>query len=105
MVDVASYDKLFIGGEWVAPSSTNRFEVHSPTTGELLASVPEGLEADMDAAVAAARQAFDSGPWPTMPANERADAMQRLLDGINANAEELAQLITAEVGCPILFSH
>ena len=57
MVDVASYDKLYIGGEWVQPSSTNVFEVISPTSGQLLASAPEGLEADMDAAIAAARDA------------------------------------------------
>jgi betaine-aldehyde dehydrogenase len=105
MVDVASYDQLFIGGEWVQPSSSNVFQVHSPTTGELLGHAPEALEADMDKAIAAARGAFDNGPWPHLPASERADAMQRLLDGIYANAEELAQLITAEVGCPILFSH
>ncbi|MFN8051067.1 MAG: aldehyde dehydrogenase [Acidimicrobiales bacterium] len=105
MVDVASYDKLYIGGKWVEPSSTNVFQVISPTTGELLASAPEGLEADMDAAVAAARDAFDNGPWPQMSASERADAMQRLLDGIYANADELAQLITAEIGSPLLFSH
>ncbi|MEI2650818.1 MAG: aldehyde dehydrogenase [Microthrixaceae bacterium] len=105
MVDVASYDKLYIGGEWVQPSSTNVFEVISPTSGQLLASAPEGLEADMDAAIAAARDAFDNGPWPQMSAGERADAMQRLLDLINANANELAELITAEIGSPILFSH
>ena len=58
----------------------------------------------MDAAIAAAR-AFDNGPWPQMSAGERADAMQRLLDLINANANELAELITAEIGSPILFSH
>jgi len=105
MVDVASYDKLFIGGEWVTPSSTNTFEVISPTTGKLLATTPEGLEADMDAAVAAARNAFDHGEWPRLSANERADAMQRLLDLINESANDLAELITAEVGSPLLFSH
>ena len=105
MVDIASYDKLYIGGAWVQPSSSSVFQVISPTTGELLGSAPEGLEADMDAAIAAARDAFDNGPWPQMPAADRADAMQRLLDGINANADELAQLITAEIGAPLLFSH
>ena len=47
----------FIGGEWVAPSSTSFFEVHSPSTGELVGRTPEAMEADIDKAVAAAREA------------------------------------------------
>ncbi|MEZ5321889.1 MAG: aldehyde dehydrogenase [Microthrixaceae bacterium] len=105
MVDIASYDSLFIGGRWTAPSGDRRFQVNSPTTGAPVGSAPEGVEADMDAAIAAARQAFDTGPWPTTPAAERADAMARLLELFNANAQELAELITAEMGAPILFSH
>ena len=75
MVDVPSFDKLFIGGEWVTPASTSVIEVHNPATEELIGTVLEGNEVDMDRAVEAARNAFDHGPWPTMPATERADAM------------------------------
>ncbi len=105
MVDVPSYDKLFIGGEWVAPASTSVIEVHNPATEELIGTVLEGNEADMDRAIDAARNAFDHGPWPTMPAADRADAMQRLLDLFNAKANDLAEIVTAENGSPILFSH
>ncbi len=105
MVEVPSYDSLFIGGEWVAPSGSGRIEVISPLTGKPIASVPEGTTADMDAAVQAARDAFDNGPWPSTPAEERADVMARLLDLLYARSNDLAEIITAENGCPILFSH
>ncbi|HEX3979787.1 MAG TPA: aldehyde dehydrogenase family protein, partial [Acidimicrobiales bacterium] len=58
-----SYDRLFIGGEWVAPSGTGTIEVINPTTEEVVASVPDATTADIDKAVAAARTAFDNGPW------------------------------------------
>jgi aldehyde dehydrogenase (NAD+) len=54
-----SYDSLFIGGEWVRPSSAARIDVTSSSTEEPIGSVPEAAEADVDAAVAAARRAFD----------------------------------------------
>jgi len=47
-----SYDRLFIGGEWVAPSSSSAFDVHSPSTGELVGRTPEAMEADIDKAAA-----------------------------------------------------
>lgn len=62
---LVSYDSLFIGGEWVRPSSAARIEVTSASTEENIGSVPEAQEADVDAAVAAARRAFDDpGGWP-----------------------------------------
>ena len=105
MSDVASFDRLFIGGEWVAPATSDRFDVTNPATEKVIASAPAGSPEDMDSAVAAARSAFDDGPWPHLPAAERADAMQRVLDGIMARSNELAELITAEMGAPLLFSH
>ena len=60
------WDKLFIGGKWVEPSTSEVIEVHSPATGELVGKVPLAAEADVDAACAAARKAFDEGPWPHM---------------------------------------
>ncbi len=59
-----SYDKLFIGGDWAAPASTRTIEVINPTTEEVCGSVPEAVEGDIDAAVAAAREAFDQGLGP-----------------------------------------
>ena len=100
-----SFDRLYIGGEWVQPAGNSVFEVVNPATEEVIGSAPEGVEADMDRAVAAARSALEGGPWASMPAAERAEIMARLHELINANAEDLANLITAENGSPILFSH
>ena len=65
------YDRLFIGGEWVRPAGDDVLDVISPATEELVGSVPEGSKADIDAAVAAARAAFDQGPWPRLAPADR----------------------------------
>ncbi|MGB3332520.1 MAG: aldehyde dehydrogenase family protein, partial [Mycobacterium sp.] len=59
---ITEYDTLFIGGKWTAPSTDRVIEVHSPATGEYVGKVPLAAKGDVDAAVAAARTAFDSGP-------------------------------------------
>jgi betaine-aldehyde dehydrogenase len=100
-----TYDKLFIGGEWVAPSTAARIDVTSPHTEQVIARVPEAREADVDRAVAAARRAFDEGPWPRMTPAERADVMAALLQQLQMRADELAVTITREMGSPISFSH
>jgi aldehyde dehydrogenase (NAD+) len=99
-----SRDKLYIGGEWVAPSTNEKIDVVSPTTEEVIATVPAGKPADIDRAVAAAREAFDEGPWPRMSAGERADVMAKLSAVLQGRMEEVAQTITAEMGSPISFS-
>jgi acyl-CoA reductase-like NAD-dependent aldehyde dehydrogenase len=63
---VRSYDRIYINGEWVAPSSAEKITVINPATEEACAHVPAAKEADIDRAVAAAREAFDSGPWPNL---------------------------------------
>ena len=68
---MANYDKLFIGGEWVDPDGKGTIEVISPHTEEVIGSVPDASTADLDRAVAAARAAFDDGPWPRMTPEER----------------------------------
>lgn len=98
------YDKLFIGGRWVRPASDRVFEVISPATEQLVARVPEGVQADVDAAVAAARRAFDSGPWPRMPLEERIAVLRKLSDELAAHESDVARLISAEMGCPITLS-
>jgi betaine-aldehyde dehydrogenase len=100
-----THDRLFIGGTWVPPSSTATIEVVSPHTEEVIARVPDGREADLDRAVAAAREAFDRGPWPRMTPAERADLMTALLAQLQARADDLAVTITREMGSPISFSH
>ncbi len=98
-------DRLYIGGEWVVPSTKATIEVVSPHTEEVVGRVAEAREQDVDHAVAAAREAFDSGPWPRMAPSERADAMSRLLTALQARSEEMAVTITTEMGSPISFSN
>jgi betaine-aldehyde dehydrogenase len=96
--------KLFIGGDWVDPSSSARIDVVSPHSEEVVGRVPEAREADIDRAVAAARQAFDTGPWPRMSGRERSEIMAALCAGFQKRSAELATTITTEMGCPISFS-
>ncbi|HVJ98303.1 MAG TPA: aldehyde dehydrogenase family protein, partial [Acidimicrobiia bacterium] len=74
------HDKLFIGGEWVAPASGNTIEVISPHTEEVVGVVPDASTADVDKAVAAARDAFDNGEWPRLTPEERIAAVQKFSD-------------------------
>jgi aldehyde dehydrogenase (NAD+) len=95
-----TYDELFIGGEWTAPSSTQRIEVRSPATLEVIGSVPEALEADVDAAVVAARRAFDHGPWPQTPPAERAAVLKKFAELLTSRIEDVSGIITSEMGAP-----
>ncbi len=99
------HERLFIGGEWVTPATRSTIEVISPHSEEPIGRVPEAREADVDRAVAAARSAFDDGPWPRMTPHERADVMAALLMQLQARADDMATTITQEMGCPISFSH
>ncbi|NDU75467.1 aldehyde dehydrogenase family protein [Actinomadura sp. DSM 109109] len=98
------HDRLFIGGEWAAPAGTGVIDVVSPHTEEVIGRVPEGTEGDIDAAVAAARRAFDEGPWPRMTPAERAEIVGRLSAVYAERQQEMADLVTAEMGSPIMFS-
>jgi aldehyde dehydrogenase (NAD+) len=95
------HDKLFIGGEWVAPATSATIEVVSPHTEEVIARVPEATAADIDNAVGAARRAFDEGPWPRMEPAERADVMAEVSQTIQARSQDYAETITREMGSPI----
>jgi aldehyde dehydrogenase (NAD+) len=97
---MTDYDKLLIGGEWVAPSGDNRIEVRSPATLDVVGTVPEALEADVDAAVTAARQAFDRGPWPTTPPAERAAVIRKFTELLSGRIDEVSSIITGEMGAP-----
>ncbi|GIH92387.1 aldehyde dehydrogenase [Planobispora siamensis] len=98
------HDTLFIGGDWVAPAGTATIEVISPHTEEVVGRVPDGTPADMDRAVAAARQAFDHGPWPRMTMAERSAVVAGLAELYAARQGEMAEIITEEMGSPITFS-
>ncbi len=101
MAEPIVHDRLFIGGEWVAPAGTATIEVLNPSTEELFGRVPEGTTADVDAAVAAARQAFDHGPWPGMEPKERAAVLAATSGAITADMQGLAELLAGEMGSPV----
>jgi phenylacetaldehyde dehydrogenase len=94
--------KLLINGRWVEAASGKTFATHNPATGEVLANVAEGDQEDVNRAVAAARQAFDQGPWSRMTASERGQVIWRVADLIERDAEALAQLETLDNGKPLV---
>ena len=96
--------KLFIGGAWREASDGGRTEIINPATGEKLTDVAKATTADVDAAVAAARAAFDSGVWSGLPPRERARILQRAYNLMRDRTEELAQAESANVGKPITFA-
>ena len=99
-----TYERLYIGGDWVDPAGTDTIEVISPHSEEPVGRVPEGTEADMDRAVAAARDTFDNGEWPRMDPAERAAIVQRFSDIYAGRMMDMAEVITTEMGSPISFS-
>ncbi|WP_282797669.1 aldehyde dehydrogenase [Streptomyces sp. CC224B] len=104
MTELVEHNKLFIGGELTDPLGQDVIEVVSPHTGEVFARVPHASRADVDRAVARAREAFDAGPWPRMGLDERIDVVTRIKDGFAARHEEIARIISSENGTPITAS-
>ncbi|MCM2393217.1 aldehyde dehydrogenase family protein, partial [Streptomyces albipurpureus] len=104
MSQIVVHDKLFIGGAWVEPAGDQVIEVVSPVTEQVVARVPHAMAADVDKAVAAAREAFDHGPWPRMTPAERIEVVTRIKDGFLARRQEMAELITLQNGSPIDYS-
>ena len=96
------FDKLFIGGKWVEPSTSDVIEVRSPATGEYVGKVPLAAAADVDAACAAARKAFDDGPWPRMTPQERQAVIANAVKLIEDRADEFKFLLKAETGQPTM---
>ncbi len=97
----SSHDRLYIGGAWVVPSGDGRIEVVSPFTEEVIATVPAGSRTDIDRAVASARTALVSKAWASKSLEDRIALMVRLRDLLVQHSEELAHVITDEMGCPI----
>lgn len=93
--------RLYINGEFVESKSQKTFDTYNPATGEILATVYEAREEEIDQAVRAARKAFDEGPWSKMSAAQRSRLMYKLADLMEENSEELAQLETLDNGKPI----
>src|SRR5436309_11197639 len=95
-------DKLYIGGEWVEPATDKTIHVVNPATEEVIGRTPEGSPADVDRAVAAARDAFDT--WSVTPLQVRSDTCAGIAAKLAERSDELAALIATELGMPLALS-
>jgi aldehyde dehydrogenase (NAD+) len=95
-------DRIFIGGEWVEPSGGESIEVVNATTEETMGTVPACSPEDADRAVAAAREAFEG--WSQTPREERAGYLAAIAEGLGRRAEEIAAVISQELGMPLKLS-
>jgi betaine-aldehyde dehydrogenase len=93
--------QLYIDGAFVAPGKGGSFEAIDPATEQAFARIAAGTAEDVDLAVKAARKAFDEGPWPRLPASERAAALRRVAKGIRERLKEIASVETRDNGKPI----
>ena len=91
-----NYDKLYINGAWVASTSTETIQVIDSVTEGVMATIPSGTAADVDAAVKAAAAAFES--WANTPREERAKYLTRIGDALGARMDEIATAISKETG-------
>jgi len=103
-VNVKAHDAFFIDGKWQKPAGTGVLNVISPVTEEVVMTFPEASPKDVDKAVAAAREAFDNGPWPQLAAEERGNYLLKVAENLKARLPELAQAWTTQVGAPISFT-
>lgn len=90
--------KLFIGGEWMSAAGGGQFLTHDPASGNVIGQIAQGGAGDVEKAVAAAREAFETGPWSTITPMERSAILQRIADLMEANIDELAELETLDQG-------
>ncbi|KSW22206.1 MULTISPECIES: aldehyde dehydrogenase family protein [unclassified Pseudomonas] len=96
-----NYQQLYIDGQWLAPAKGSSFETFDPSDETLLARVAAATAEDVDAAVRAARRAFDEGPWPRMSGAGRAAVLRRIAEGIRGRQQELAELEVRDNGKPL----
>ena len=97
-VNVRHTDRIWIGGEWVRAHSGRMIELVSPDTEEVIGAVAEADEEDMNAAVAAARAAFDVGPWSGLRPPERIACLKRMAQHLHGRTGEIARAWTAQMG-------
>jgi aldehyde dehydrogenase (NAD+) len=99
-----NYEQLVIGSAWADPATGQQIEVRSPHDQSLVGHAPKASKADVDRAVAAAREAFDHGPWPHTDPAERRRLVEKFNELHAARADEIAALVSAENGSPVWFT-
>ena len=97
-----AYEQLYINGKWVPSKGTKSISVTDASTEEVIATIPEGTAADVDAAVVAARAAFPA--WSELPKEVRAEYLAKIGAALEARTDEIAETITKELGMPIFLS-
>jgi aldehyde dehydrogenase (NAD+) len=100
LVNLSSPEKLFIGGEWASSSADGGIDIISPASEERIGRVARATTADMDRAVAVARNAFDHGPWPRMSGVERAGYLRRIAAEMVKRSDDFARAWSLQVGMP-----
>ncbi|MCC7359496.1 MAG: aldehyde dehydrogenase family protein [Anaerolineales bacterium] len=93
--------RLLIGGEWQSAAGGETFATPNPATGQTLVEAALARAADVDRAVAAARQALERGPWPALSEADRGNLLWKTADLIERHADELAELETLDNGKPL----
>lgn len=102
--DLTDRRRVFIGGAWVESEGGKTVEVLNPADQSVVGHVTLGSVADMEKAVRAARESFDDGRWRDLAGSERAAVLRRAADILESRFDELAELLTSELGCPLWFS-
>ncbi|VEG47124.1 NAD-dependent aldehyde dehydrogenase [Mycolicibacterium flavescens] len=97
-------ERFFIGGQWVAPTGTESIDVVDASSGRNIGTVAGARPDDIDAAVAAARRAFDHSDWPTLAPVERAAKMRSLARELRTRSDDTARLVSSQNGMPITIS-
>ena len=95
---MSARQQIYVGGNWVDSAGDGSIDVVNPSNEEVIGSVPDGVGADVDAAVAAAREAFPG--WAATPLEERLGYIEKLAGQLGARSEEIGELISREVGMP-----
>jgi aldehyde dehydrogenase (NAD+) len=103
-MSVVTKNQMYIDGKWTDGATEERLDVINPATEEVITTVPVATAADVDDAVAAARRAFDSGPWPQMRPAERAQVLLRMAAEFDRRRAELVELNIAEAGATRVLS-
>jgi acyl-CoA reductase-like NAD-dependent aldehyde dehydrogenase len=94
-----THEKFYINGQWIESNGTEKIQVIDPSTEEICGEVPSGNDDDVNAAIAAAKEAFKS--WGESPASMRSELIKKLSEKINENAQKIGELCALELGTPL----